>query len=662
MKFTRNTTPRSSADCLVNTEKLIEIFTTVQLILIYLHLSFRINLNCHMKAYAILLVLGIICHGAIAQVNEDAAGSLLLSPTSMINYTSLATSTCSGTTYNLGNSTSTQMPAAISGIMGNDVWFHFVAVAEVAKIKVCTPSGFDASIELWNANATGTPISASNANGIGQKEVICANSLVVGNTYKVRVGRSNTNGPGTFILMYEHMAIEVRSGFFPNPPGAATCYDFATPFQRTPVTPSVGSTKWKFVDTNGNVYGPYTGTYLFNFGLATGLCENVTSVVAYAEIQANDADCGNIYWGYSTGRTLDLCTYICPTISAAANTVTCGGTVCDILYTTFSCSNVGDGFQYQFKFVTDNGQSEFITSWSTSPIFQTQSVSYLRYGKIYQVYARVKRCNNNAQWCGPCTFSTCAFPYASILGTNNYCKWRSPSGIIEATPIAGMDRYRYRLTPVNTCAANPFLPTGGAMLTGWTSNSFFNIGAYNLPQNQVYMLQVQCRVNSGTYTNSSGQTITIPAQQSDWGWPCFIGLANASSPAAGSSIQCCSYGPPSSITLPEELIAVNRSLDMYDLDSDTYEEETFVAEGRVKTITIQDNAITLDVSESLLSGYTQVEIYSINGQLIHTSSLAAIHENSTVTITTERELSNGIYLITLSNAQGRVTEKLLVAN
>jgi hypothetical protein len=614
-----------------------------------------------MKPYLILLLSTLLCRIAIAQ-NEDAAGSILLNPTSMINYTSLATSSCSGTTYNLGVSTSSQMPAAISGIMGNDVWFHFVAVAEVAKIKVCSPSGFDVSIELWNANATGTPISASNANGIGQKEVICANSLVVGNTYKVRVGRSNTNGPGTFILMYEHMAVEVRSGFYPNPPGPATCYDFATPFQRTPVTPSVGSTKWKFVDTDGNVYGPYTGTYLFNFGLATGLCETVTSVVAYVEIQANDADCGNIYWGYSTGRTIDLCNYICPTISAAANSVSCGGTVCDILYTTFSCSNVGEGFQYQFKFVTDNGLSEFITSWSTSPIFQTQSVSYLRYGKTYQVYARVKRCNNNAQWCGPCTFTVCGFPYTNIQGNSNYCTWRASTGTLDAVPIAGIDRYRYRFTPVNACASNPFIPTGPPVVTGWTANGFVNVGAYNLPQNQVYMLQVQCRVNASSYTNSTGQTITIPSQQSDWGWPCFIGIRNASSPPAGSTIQCCSYGPPAFTTLPDEIIEANRMLEVFEPNPETPYEESLSAEGRISTLSIDDNTITLDVSQSLLNGNAQLEIYSISGQLIHASSLTAIQEKSLVTITTEHALSSGIYLVTLSTPQGRVTEKLMVSH
>jgi hypothetical protein len=623
-----------------------------------------------MKSYAILLALALICHGAVAQVNEDAAGSLLLNPTSMITYTSLATSSCAGNSYNLGNSTSTQMPAAISGIMGNDSWFHFVAVAEVAKIKVCSPtnanqSGFDVSIELWNANATGTPISASNANGIGQKEVICANSLVVGNTYKVRVGRSNTNGPGTFILMYEHMAVEIRTSFFPNPPGPATCYDFATPFQRTPVTPSVGSTKWKFVDTNGNVYGPYTGTYLFSFGLATGLCETVTSLVAYVEIQANDADCGNIYWGYSAGRTLDLCTYICPVISASANAVSCGGTVCDILYTTFSCSNVGDGFQYQFKFVTDNGQSEFITSWSTSPIFQTQNVSYLRYGKIYQVYARVKRCNSNPQWCGPCTFNTCAFPYASILGASNYCKWRPSTGILDINTIAGNNiRYRFRLVPVNPCLSNPFLPVGPALTTGWSGQNVisFNLGSLPAQLNQVYMLQIQARVNSSTYTTPTGQTITIPVQQSDWGWPCFIGLASANSPLIGTNIQCCSYGPPASMTLPDELVAVNRMLEIYDPESELYEGEFLMPEGRVSAVLLQGNTLSLDVSESQLSGNTQLEIYSMNGQLMHSASLSAIHENSTITITTERELSNGVYLITLSTPQGRVTEKLLVAH
>ncbi len=586
----------------------------------------------------------------------------------MVSYANITTSQCGTTTYNLGASTSTQMPAAISGVMGNDVWFHFVAVAEVAKIKVCNPSAFDVSLELWNSGATGTPISAANANGSGLKEVICASSLVVGNTYKVRVGRANSNGAGSFNILYEHLAVEIRANYFPDPPGAATCYDFSTNFQRTLINYSVGSTRWKFVDSSGNVYGPYTGTYLFNFGQAPEICETLSSLNAFVEVQANDADCGNVWWGYSASRPMNICPQICPSISASSGTVSCGGTLCNIFNNSVSASNVGAGFQYQFRFVADNGQTEFVTSWSTSPIFSTSTnpyVNYFRYGKVYQVYVRVKRCNSNPNWCGPCILNSCGFPYANITPTNttsglsNYCLWRDKAGPQMATAaIPGMDAYRFRLMPVDPCAANPFIPTGGAITTGWGNNYFFYPAAHPITLNQVYILQAQCRVSPASYTNPSGQTATIPGQQSDWGWPCFVGFRNSSSPAAGSTIACCSFPTPASMMLPEEYLGENRWTEFYEWEE---EPQPIVNPGKITIMSVSGNEITINSSESLLTGNGQYEIYSMHGQLLQAGSLQAIHENDYTTIVTHEELPNGIYVITLYTPEGRVTDKLLVA-
>jgi len=600
--------------------------------------------------------------------NDDAAGSILLSPVSMVGYTNLSTSQCGTTTYNLGATTSTQTPVAASGGMNNDVWFHFVAVAEVAKIKVCNAGSFDAALELWNSTATGTAIASSNVNGTGLKEVLCANSLVVGNTYKVRVGRSGSAGSGTFNIIYEHLAVEIRNGYFPDPPGSATCYDFMTSFQRTSISYSVGSTRWKFVDSSGNVYGPYTGTYLFNFGQAPDICETLTSLNAFVEVQANDADCGSIWWGYSAARPMNICPQICPNISAASGTVSCGGTICEILNNSVSASNVGAGFQYQFRFVTDNGLTEFITPWSTSPIFATSTspyVNYFRYGKVYQVYVRVKRCNSNPTWCGPCILNSCGFPYANITpinatsGLSNYCLWRNKTGPQMATAaIPGMDQYRFRLMPVNACASNPYNPTGGAITTGWGSNYFFYPAAHPIPLNQVYILQAQCRVLPATFTNASGQTVTIPGQQSDWGWPCFVGFRSSASPAAGSTIACCSFPTPAMGMLPEDFLGENKWTEFYSVDDET---PPVLESGNITILSVSGNEVTINSSESLLTGSAICEVYNLNGQLIGSTSLAAIHEGNSIVITTREELPNGIYLITLYTTEGRVTEKFLIA-
>jgi len=620
-----------------------------------------------MKTLCLLSAILLSVISSIAQ-NEDAAGSILLNPVSMVGYTNLTTSQCGTTTYNLGASTSSQMPAAISGIMGNDVWFHFVAVAEVAKIKVCNPSAFDVALELWNAGATGTPIAAANTNGSGLKEVICASSLVIGNTYKVRVGRGNSNGAGTFNIIYEHLAVEIRTNFWPDPPGAATCYDFLTNFQRTPISYSVGSTRWKFVDADGNVYGPYVGTYLFNFGQAPQICETISSLNAYVEVQANDADCGTIWWGYSVARPMNICAQICPNISASGGSVTCGGTFCSIFNTSVASSNAGAGFQYQFRFVTDNGQTEFITPWNSSPIFSTSTnpyVNYFRYNKVYQVYVRVKRCNSNPTWCGPCILNSCVFPYANITPTNstsglsNYCLWRDkPGPQMETAAIPGMDQYRFRLMPVDPCGANPFFPTGGAITTGWGSNYFFYPAAHPSTLNQVYILQAQCRVLPATYTNPSGQSATIPGQQSDWGWPCFVGFRSGASPPAGSTIACCSFPTPSSQMLPEEYLGENRWTEFYEWEE---EPQASIYSGKISIMNANGNDITINSSESLLTGAATCELYSMGGKLLESRIIPAIHEHEFITITTQEELPNGIYLVTLSTPEGRVTEKFLIA-
>ena len=598
--------------------------------------------------------------------NEEASGSLALTATSMVSYTNLTTSQCGTNTYNLGVSASPQTTG--SGAMNNDVWFHFVAVAEVAKIKVCNPSSFNANLEVWNATATGTPLASSNTNGVGLKEVVCISSLVMGNTYKVRVGRSDGPGAGTFNILYEHLAVSIRSNFFPDPPGAATCYNLTTNFKRTTILYPTGNTRWKFMDGSGNVYGPYTTAGdINNFNISSGVCENLDSVIAYVEIQATDADCGNIWWGYSIGRKLNLCGSLCPTVSIENQP--CGGTFCNIFASYVETSFVGDNLQFQFKFVTDNGQTEFITPWSSSSVFVTNTppyVDYFRYGKVYQIYVRAKRCNNNPQWCGPCTFNTCGMPYANILATNsaglsNYCLWRNKTGpLIEAASPTGMDQYRFRLMPVDPCAANPFVPTGGALTTGWSYNYYFSPASYPIPLGQVYIIQAQSRVLPANYTNANGQLVTIPGQQSDWSWPCFVGFRNTSSPPEGSSISCCSFPtPPSAGMLPDEYWGENRWTEFYEWED---EPEPVFETGKITLMGFQGNDININTSESWLYGSTLCEIYNMNGQLIQSSQIAAIHENDYVTINTQEELPGGIYLVTLSSPQGRVTGKILITH
>jgi hypothetical protein len=611
-----------------------------------------------------ILALGFACMAmqTFAQ-GEDAAGSLLLAPTAMSSFSNLTPSNCGATTYNLGASTSPQTPAPTSGTMSNDVWFHFVAVAEVAKIKVCSPTTFDAAIEVWNNAATGVAIASANVAGSGGKEWLCASGLTIGSTYKVRVGRVSGSGAGTFSIRYEHLGVEVAAGFFPDPPGAATCYNFTTNMQRTFIAYTVGATRWKFVDSGGNVLGPFSLSIFVNLSQIPGVCEGETYQVS-CEVQANDPECGNIWWGFSTPRPIAVCATICPSISANANTIQCGGIFTDVFNTSISTSNIGTGFQYQFRFVTDNGQTDFCSAWQTSPFFQTSTLpyqNYFRYNKIYAVYVRVKKCNDDPQWCGPCTFSTTVLPYISIT-SSLCCKWRNKNsaGSITATGVVGMDQYRFRFSPIDPCSSNPFLPIGPAVTTNWSPSFAISASGLPLTLGSVYNVQVQCRVLPASAINCDGTTNSLSGQQSDWGPPCFIGFRASNSPPVGATVDCC-------IQLSSMMDEWQMLMDDYKMtEFDTYDmnedEGELVSAAPPELIVLSANSrlLELNTSEAALFGNGQLEIYNMSGQIVHSEKITAMHMTSNISVVTQTELTAGIYLVTIQSDHGTVTTKYYV--
>lgn len=590
--------------------------------------------------------------------NDDPAGSITLPATAMSAYTSLAASGCGSTIYNLGSTTSSATPAATSGTMANDVWFQFTAVAEVAKIKVCSPTTFDAAIEVWNSGVTGSPLGASNVGGSGAKEYLCVSGLTVGSNYKVRVGRVSGTGAGTFSILYEHLGVEVRNGYFPDPPGTPTCYDFTSSIQRTFLTYSTSSTRWKFIDPSGNVLGPFTSTYVLSMSAVTGLCEGVSYQVL-VEVQATDAECGSQWWGYSTPRTIVFCSDLCPTLSINNGVVSCGTTYCNIFNTDFSCSYLGAGVEYQFRFVTDNGATDFCTAWSTSPVFSSATIpysNYFRYNKIYQVYYRARKCNTNPNWCGPCVVSTCGLPYVSV-NPASCCIWRNKGngGTINATPIAGMDQYRFRFTPVDPCSTTPYLPTGPAISTNWNSSIAVNPTNVAVTTGQVYMVQVQCRVLSTTAISCTGSNISLPSQQSDWGPPCFIGFRVSTSPPVGTALTCCSYG----MIALEELNELLR-------DETEMNQEFIPFEGQAKPTTslhvqrMQANHLVVNWDGQYFQQAGSIGITDMMGRELMRQDLPALMEQSQLELSWSESLASGIYLIRITDGIHTLTRKVLV--
>ncbi len=581
--------------------------------------------------------------------NDDAAGSILLSPIVLTNAASLAASGCEATSRNLGATTSSQAVAG-AWTMSNDCWFHFVAFAQVAKIKVCNPTTFDAAIEVWNASATGAAIASANVGGSGAKEYLCVSNLTIGTTYKVRVGRVSGSGAGTFNISYEHLGVELRTGYYPDPPGAATCYDFTTSIQRSLISYGVGSTHWKFVDETGAVFGPYTLSYSITLAQCPGICEGHTYAVS-CEVQANDPECGNIWWGYSTPRSIVTCASSCPTLTYNSGTGLCGSTFCDIFNTDFQATYMGSGFEYQFKFVTDNGNTEFCSPWTSTPIFSSSMyTSYFRFNKIYQVYVRARKCNQDPPWCGPCIFNTCNFPYVPVSSTQ-CCKWRNKSngGFISAAGVTGLNNYRFRFTPIsiNPCLPNPLTPQGPAITTGWISNSV-NPAGLPLILGTVYSVQVQGRVNASTVTQCDGTTVSIPGQQSDWGPVCLIGIRSASSPPVGTALGC--YCLPG-MEMEEEVLMDEQYRDY--IEYEVTEQPTIV-------MSVMDHGVVLNTMDAGLVGEGIMRVYNMSGQLVMSRNLYAMESNAYLEIETASLLPMGVYIISIQSDSAFISERVFL--
>jgi len=417
------------------------------------------------------------------------------------------------------------------------------------------------------------------------------------------------------------------------------------------ITFPVGSTRWKFIDELGTLYGPFTLSYSITLEQTPGICEGHTYQV-YCEVFATDAECGGIWWGYSAPRSIETCPSVCPSITLSSGT--CGSTFCNIFNTDFTASYMGTGFQYQFKFVTDNGTTQFTSAWSNSPVFsssQAPYVNYFRYNKIYEVYVRAKKCNANPSWCGPCVVTSCSQPYSFVNA--NCCRWRNKSSggnITAQATVGNSNQYRFRFAPIsiNPCLAYPFTPIGIPVTTGWTSNAFVNPGSLPLTLGMVYNVQVQTRVLSATITNPNGTTTVVPGQTTDWGPNCMIGIRGSGSPAVGTALGC--YCTPGMIS--EDDIFVYEE----------YRDLTFDSELNVPSIvtSIHENNIILDPSDAGLVGNGVLNIVNLSGQLVHSENMYSMENGNYIEIPIVEQLPSGIYLINIQSDSGSLTDKIYI--
>ena len=103
----------------------------------------------------------------------------------------------------------TQSMPGCSGNADDDVWFSFVANSTSMTITVDPSYGYDAVIELFSGVCGSlTSIQCRDINGQNGDEVLTNTSMVVGNTYYVRVYHYGAgSGTGTFNICVDHVYV-----------------------------------------------------------------------------------------------------------------------------------------------------------------------------------------------------------------------------------------------------------------------------------------------------------------------------------------------------------------------------------------------------------------------------------------------------------------------
>ncbi|MFN0032829.1 MAG: T9SS type A sorting domain-containing protein [Flavobacteriales bacterium] len=605
-------------------------------------------------------------HLAVSQT-EDAAATPLFNPALNINtanYTciqSFTSTTCltGSTTQNLGASDSPQTDQSGNGSMSNDIWFAFTAPAEVVKIRVCDPT-FDAAFEVWNSTGmsfiTGSNQNSTSSTGAAGKEVKCVGGLVYNTVYLIRVGRVSGSGAGTFKLNVEYVSVKVRPSYTPDPPGFS-CYTPGNSIKRDNtcnLNVGVGATRWKFVPIPSGTTIICIGTADYSLSSCPGICMGQDYMV-YCEVQATDTECGaNIWWGYSEGKLIDMCDGACPTITSPSIDTT----ICNIVNYTFTVSSLGGGeFDYQWRFTTDNGATQFCTPWSTQGQFQPLNstlANCFRFGKIYQVQVRARYCDNETDppWCsGGRTVITCNAPTVSV-SSGTCCRWRNKNGgTISANSVSGYAQYRFRFTQVDPCSENPLQPLAPACTTAWLNGPYVNPNVLTcIVAGNIYMLQVQGRNLALSCPLCSGSNQTFPQQQSDWGPPCFIGFRTTGSPPVGTPLTC--YCTPN---MPGEPI------DPYaDMEEERWNEASEEVVGILSANTTASRIVNVDMAESLLEGNGVMRIFSMNGQVMYEQQVYDVQRNTYVTLNLEQQLAGGIYIISVTTDSGTVSQKIFI--
>lgn len=580
----------------------------------------------------------------LAAQGDDVGVATVFNPTQSC---SLTATSCTGANYNLGASTSPQAPAA--GTMANDAWFSFTAPSTVVKVRVC-PNGFDAGVEVRSADGN-TLITSFNNSASGVKEVSCVTGLTYGAVYTVRVGRVSGTGAATFQMNIEHHAVSVANNFYPGPAVGVDCYLSGNSIQRTLPCSGVTYTQTRFFFDGQGIpdIGPCTisgGT--MQLGICSSAWVSGGTYIVTAEVQANDSECGLIWCGYSIPRTINFCG-VCNLPWTASN-ISPNNTTLSNICTNFSVTPFLGNYQFRWRFQTDNGNTEFCSTWNTGDLSSCGSNVFdcLRYNKSYQVSFGVRfQPTDPICWYGPTNIVTPSMPYPNVNSTE-CCKWRNVNGgFIQGALIPGYDQFRFRLTPIDPCNSNPPLtPVGPAITTGWSVSSLLNPNGVVTP-GTIYLVQEQARILSNSCTNCTGGTLSILGQQTDWSSICIIGMRSSSSPSVGTPIGCFCTPAMSGPMVESEL---------------TYEVE-YVTAQKTAVISVtnsDDKIIAVDLKASNAMGDGLLQLRNLSGQVVYEQKVVRSDEQIEFAIETSHEMSTGIYVLTVQTSGGVINEKLFL--
>ncbi|MCB0761549.1 MAG: T9SS type A sorting domain-containing protein [Flavobacteriales bacterium] len=253
---------------------------------------------------------------------------------------------------------------------------------------------------------------------------------------------------------------------------------------------------WQFTDGSGNV-STYTSGGINN----TLYLQAASPDLCYGETYDVQVDVmiGGVWCGF--GPVVQIIMEDEPHTKLQSSY--CGNTYG--LYTSVQAVYVGNAQEYNWKFVTDNGATEFQYNAGASQSLFLDDIPEMRYNKIYEVWVQVKVCDTWGSFNESCLLQTAPLPYTWL--EPEYCNMEYAS-VAEFTWVPGATEYWAKVYLTDPDDPN-FLPLGPAQLYNVTNVALPVIPLYTmgLQSGNVYAVQVKPYVGE---------------QQGDYGPVCLV--------------------------------------------------------------------------------------------------------------------------------------------